>query len=52
MEQKISDEEIEKYFKDDYLRLSVMENESVKKIENLIIDLSLIHISEPTRQVR
>lgn len=39
LEQKISDEEIEKYFKDDYLRLSVMENESVKKIENLIIDL-------------
>lgn len=37
--QKISDEKIEKYFKDDYLRLSVMENESVKKIENLIIDL-------------
>lgn len=39
LDQKISDEEIEKYFKDDYLRLSVMENESVKKIENLIIDL-------------
>lgn len=39
LEQKISDEEIEKYFKDDYLRLSVMENESVKKIEDLIIDL-------------
>lgn len=39
LEQKISDEEIEKYFKDDYLRLSVMKNESVKKIENLIIDL-------------
>ncbi len=39
LEQKISDEEIKKYFKDDYLRLSVMENESVKKIENLIIDL-------------
>ena len=39
LEQKISDEEIEKYLKDDYLRLSVMENESVKKIENLIIDL-------------
>ena len=39
MDQKISDEEIEKYFKNDYLRLSVMENESVKKIENLIIDL-------------
>lgn len=39
LEQKISDKEIEKYFKDDYLRLSVMENESVKKIENLIIDL-------------
>lgn len=37
--QKISDEKIEKYFKNDYLRLSVMENESVKKIENLIIDL-------------
>ena len=36
LDQKISDEE---YFKDDYLRLSVMENESVKKIENLIIDL-------------
>lgn len=39
LDQKISDKEIEKYFKDDYLRLSVMENESVKKIENLIIDL-------------
>ncbi|MDK7376963.1 tRNA uridine-5-carboxymethylaminomethyl(34) synthesis GTPase MnmE [Peptoniphilus harei] len=39
LDQKISDEEIEKYFKDDYLRLSVMENESVKRIENLIIDL-------------
>lgn len=39
LDQKISDVEIEKYFKDDYLRLSVMENESVKKIENLIIDL-------------
>ena len=39
LDQKISDEEIEKYFKDDYLRLSVTENESVKKIENLIIDL-------------
>ena len=39
LDQKISDEEIEKYFKDAYLRLSVMENESVKKIENLIIDL-------------
>ncbi|WP_288962018.1 tRNA uridine-5-carboxymethylaminomethyl(34) synthesis GTPase MnmE [uncultured Peptoniphilus sp.] len=39
LEQKISDEEIKKYFKDDYLRLSVMENESVKKIEDLIIDL-------------
>lgn len=39
LDQKISDEEIEKYFKNDYLRLSVMENESVKKIENLIIDL-------------
>lgn len=39
LDQKISDEEIVKYFKDDYLRLSVMENESVKKIENLIIDL-------------
>lgn len=39
LDQKISDEEIEKYFKDNYLRLSVMENESVKKIENLIIDL-------------
>lgn len=39
LDQKISDEEIEKYFKDDYLRLSVMENESVKKIEDLIIDL-------------
>lgn len=39
LEQKISDEEIEKYFKDDYLRLSVMKNESVKKIEDLIIDL-------------
>lgn len=37
--QKISDEEIEKYFGDDYLRLSVMENESVKKVEKLIIDL-------------
>lgn len=39
LDQKISDEEIDKYFKDDYLRLSVMENESVKKIENLIIDI-------------
>lgn len=39
LEQKISDEEIKEYFKDDYLRLSVMENESVKKIEDLIIDL-------------
>ncbi|MBS6720625.1 MAG: tRNA uridine-5-carboxymethylaminomethyl(34) synthesis GTPase MnmE [Peptoniphilus harei] len=39
LEQKISDEEIEKYFKDDYLRLSVMENESVVKVEKLIIDL-------------
>lgn len=39
LDQKISDEEIKEYFKDDYLRLSVMENESVKKIENLIIDL-------------
>ena len=39
LDQKISDEEIKKYFKDDYLRLSVMENESVKKIEDLIIDL-------------
>lgn len=39
LDQKISDEEIEKYFKDNYLRLTVMENESVKKIENLIIDL-------------
>lgn len=39
LDQKISNEEIEKYFKDDYLRLSVMENKSVKKIENLIIDL-------------
>ena len=39
LEQKISDEEIEKYFKDDYLRLSVMENESVMKVEKLIIDL-------------
>lgn len=39
LDQKISDEEIEKYFKDDYLRLSVMKNESVKKIEDLIIDL-------------
>lgn len=39
LDQKISDEKIEKYFKNDYLRLSVMENESVKKIENLIIDL-------------
>lgn len=39
LEQKISDEEIEKYFKDDYLRLSVMENESVKKVEKLILDL-------------
>ena len=43
LEQKISDDEIEKYFKDDYLRLSVMENESVMKVEKLII-LSLIHI--------
>lgn len=39
LEQKISDEEIEKYFKHDYLRLSVMENESVMKVEKLIIDL-------------
>ena len=39
LEQKISDGEIEKYFKDDYLRLSVMENESVMKVEKLIIDL-------------
>lgn len=39
LDQKISNEEIEKYFKDDYLRLSVIENKSVKKIENLIIDL-------------
>lgn len=39
LEQKISDEEIEKYFKDDYLRLSVMKNESVKKVEKLILDL-------------
>lgn len=39
LEQKISDDEIEKYFKDDYLRLSVMENESVMKAEKLIIDL-------------
>ena len=39
LEQKISDEEIEKYFKDDYLRLSVMENESVMKVEKLIIEL-------------
>ncbi|MBM7550818.1 tRNA uridine-5-carboxymethylaminomethyl(34) synthesis GTPase MnmE [Peptoniphilus gorbachii] len=39
LEQKISDEEIEKYFEDDYLRLSVMENESVMKVEKLIIDL-------------
>lgn len=39
LEQKISDDEIEKYFKGDYLRLSVMENESVTKVEKLIIDL-------------
>ena len=39
LEQKIYDDEIEKYFKDDYLRLSVMENESVMKVEKLIIDL-------------
>lgn len=39
LEQKISDDEIEKYFKDDYLRLSVMENESIMKVEKLIIDL-------------
>ncbi|OLR65084.1 tRNA uridine-5-carboxymethylaminomethyl(34) synthesis GTPase MnmE [Peptoniphilus porci] len=39
LEQKISDEEIEKYFKDDYLRLSVMKNESIKKVEKLILDL-------------
>lgn len=39
LEQKITDEEIEKYFKDDYLRLSVMENKSVKKVEELILDL-------------
>ena len=39
LEQKISDDEIEKYFKEDYLRLSVMENESVMKVEKLIIDL-------------
>ena len=39
LEQKISDDEIKKYFKDDYLRLSVMENESVMMVEKLIIDL-------------
>lgn len=39
LEQKISNDDIEKYFKDDYLRLSVMENESVMKVEKLIIDL-------------
>lgn len=39
LEQKITDAEIEKYFKDDYLRLSVMENKSVKKVEELILDL-------------
>ncbi len=39
LEQKITDKEIEKYFKDDYLRLSVMENKSVLKVEKLIIDL-------------
>lgn len=39
LEQKISNEEIVKYFKDDYLRLSVMKNESVKKVEKLILDL-------------
>ena len=39
LEQKIYNDEIEKYFKDDYLRLSVMENESVMKVEKLIIDL-------------
>lgn len=39
LEQKITDKEIEKYFKDNYLRLSVMENKSVLKVEKLIIDL-------------
>lgn len=39
LEQKITDEEIKNHFGDDYLRLSVMENESIKKIEKLIIDL-------------
>lgn len=39
LEKKITDKEIEKYFKDDYLRLSVMENKSVLKVEKLIIDL-------------
>ena len=39
LEQKITNEEIENYFKDDYLRLSVMENKSVLKVEKLIIDL-------------
>ena len=51
LEQKISDEEIEKYFKDDYLRLSVMENESVMKVEKLIIDLffdGVLQISSDT----
>lgn len=51
LEQKISDDEIEKYFKDDYLRLSVMENESVMKVEKLIIDLffdGVLQISSDT----
>lgn len=39
LEQKISDEEIKEHFGDDYLRLSVMENESIKKIEKMIVDM-------------
>ncbi|MGI5949821.1 tRNA uridine-5-carboxymethylaminomethyl(34) synthesis GTPase MnmE [Peptoniphilus sp.] len=37
--QEISDEEIKENFKDDYLKLSVMENESIKEIEDLIKDM-------------
>lgn len=37
--QKISDEDIEKYFGKDYLKLSVMENQSIREIENLIKDM-------------
>lgn len=37
--QEISDKEIKENFKDDYLKLSVMENESIKEIEDLIKDM-------------